>query len=140
MQRKSFSKKGLTLSEVIIAVVIMVFVVAGILAFFVNCVFLNTYSRNRVSAVLHAQYILEEIKSHSDFVQLDTKIKNGNWDLNIAKLVSAPYNFVALTNEYIDTNIFQTGDPMGISVRVSWQDRGQLNRTVELRTLKTNLR
>lgn len=140
MRRKGFwSLAGFTLSELLLAAAILAFVLTALLALFVSCLFLNEANRNLTVATSHAQYIMEEIKdaADTDFTQLESRINNGDWDLNASQIQAAPYNLTALSNESIDTNA-QSGDPLGISVIVQWNDRGQKPRSTELDTLITS--
>jgi len=134
------SMKGLTLAELVVAMGLLVFVLTGLLSLFTNCIFLNENTRHVASALSHAQYILEEIQSATNFTAVQSQINSGRWDLDVVALNASPYNLTALPQESISTRIFQGGDPLGISVRVAWNNRGQITKSVELRTLKTNLR
>lgn len=134
---KNKSVAGVTLSELMIATLILAFVLIGILSLFINCMLLNESNRNLTIAASHAQYILEEIRS-TNFDQIETKINNSDWDLNETEIKTAPYNLTALDSEAIDTNVIQTGDPLGISVTVNWSDRGQRQRSTELQTFITD--
>ena len=130
-----YSNKGLTLTELLLAAAILAFVLCGIVALFVNCSFLNEANRNLTVAMTHAQYIMEEIRD-SDFINLETSITDGNWDWNEAEIVS--HNLVALSDEAIDTNVFQVGNPLGVSVKIDWKDRNTRDRHTELETLLTD--
>jgi Tfp pilus assembly protein PilW len=133
-------KSGFTLSELLLAAAILVFVLAGLLALFLNCMVLNEANRNLTVATTHAQYIMEEIKdaAETDFTQLESRINNGDWDLNAIQIQAAPYNLTVLSNESIDTNVTVSGNPLGVSVIVRWNDRGQRPRSAELATLIAN--
>lgn len=136
-KKNSISVTGFTLSELLLAAAILVFALAGLLALFVNCLVLNEANRNLTVASTHAQYIMEEIKdaADADLSQLESRINNGDWDFNSSQIQSAPYNLIALTNENIDTNVTGSGNPLGISVIVQWNDRGGRPRSTELDTL-----
>jgi len=136
-KKNSMSQTGFTLPELLLASLILVFVLAGILSVFVNCGFLNESNRNLAVAISHAQYIMEEIRGTS-FSQIESKVNNGDWDLSAAEIQSAPYNLTALSNEYINTNITQSGNPLGVSVTDTWTDRGGRSRSINLETLITN--
>lgn len=129
--------KGFTLVELLLATAILALVLTGILALFINCVFLNEANRNLAIATSHAQYIMEEIRD-TDFDSIDSAITGETWDLSENEIKSPPYNLTALIDEQIDTNITQSGNPLGVSVRVSWTDRGQRARVTELRTYMTD--
>lgn len=141
-KHKKYAKylAAFTLSELLLAAAILVFVLAGLLALFLNCLILNEANRNLTVATSHAQYIMEEIKdaSDTDFTQLESKINNGDWDLNDIQIQAAPYNLTALSNESIDANVTVNGNPLGISVIVQWNDRGQRLRSTELVTSIAN--
>src|SRR3989338_6633303 len=102
-------KSGFTLSELLLAAAILVFVLAGLLAIFANCLILNEANRNLTVARSHAQYIIDEIKDAAelDLAQLESRINNGDWDLNASQIQAVPYNFTVLSNESIDTNVTQ---------------------------------
>ena len=129
--------RGFTLSELLLAAAILVFVLAGLLALFINCLLLNEANRNLTVATAHAQYIMEQIKD-TDFSQVETKINLGDWDLDASEIESAPYNLTALSNENIDTIVSQSGNPLGISVTVQWDDRPGRSRSAQLDTLIAN--
>ena len=131
--------RGFSLAEILLAVAILAFVLVGLLALFINCLVLNESNRNLTVATTHAQYIMEEIRN-MDFTQLESKINNGDWDLNATQIQSAPYNLNALNNESINTEYVIQSDVnlLGISVIVTWNDRGQRPRNVELDTLIAN--
>lgn len=135
---KSFA--AFTLSELLLAAAILVFVLSGLLALFLNCLILNEANRNLTMATSHAQYIMEKIKdaADTDFTQLESRINNGDWDLNTSQIQAAPYNLTALSNESINTNVTQGGNPLGISLIVQWNDRGQRPRNARLDTLIAN--
>jgi type II secretory pathway pseudopilin PulG len=146
MDKKKYAKSlaAFTLSELLLAAAILVFVLAGLLALFLNCLILNEANRNLTVATSHAQYIMEEIKdaANTDFTQLESRINNGDWDLNASQIQAAPYNLTALSNESINTNVTRKDENnpnlLIISVIVQWNDRGQRPRSAQLDTLIAN--
>ncbi len=126
--------KGFSLAELLLAFAILVFVLAGLLLLFMNCLILNEANRNLTIATSHAQYVLEEIKN-TDFADVKTQVDGGSWDWNAAEIGAE--GLTALTNESIDTSASGT-DPLDIRVSVSWQDRNSKNRNIELRSLFTD--
>jgi len=136
-ERKTFIQfRGFTLTELLFALAILTFVLCGLLNVFVNCLFLNESSRNTTLAISHAQYIMENIKN-SDFATLEAAILNENWNWYVEDITS--HNLVSLPNESIITNVFQSPDPLGVSVRVEWSDRtGRNQQYRELQTLLTD--
>lgn len=141
IRKIKLSDRSFTLAELLLACAILAFVLTGLLSLFINCSILNETNRNLSIATSHAQYIMEEIKA-AGFTGLEAKIESNNgtpagWDLNTAQIGSAPYNLMPLDTEAINTSVFQSGDPLGVSVRVNYRDRGQKDRQIELRTFVT---
>ena len=119
-----------------LAAFILTFVLAGLLLLFTNCILLNAANRELSIATSHAEYILEDIRA-AGFTDISN---NGvsRWDLTTAQLQVSPYSFTALSGETITASIFQSGNPLGVSVKVDWHDRGQRDRSTELKTNITN--
>ncbi len=141
IRRIKLSDRSFTLAELLLACAILAFVLTGLLSLFINCIVLNEANRNLTIATSHAQYIMEEIKA-AGFTGLETKINSNNgtpagWDLNSAQIGSSPYNLTPLDTETIETSVFQSGDPLGVSVMINHKDRGQRDRQIELRTFIT---
>lgn len=135
------SDKGLTLPELLLAAVILTFVLSGLLMLFINCTVLNEANRNLTTATAHAQYVMEDIRA-AGFGGLETRINNNNgiplgWDLGTTQIQSE-YNLTPLSNEAITTLVTQSGNPLGVSVRISWNDATHRPRQTELQTLITN--
>lgn len=131
MPKKVFSRKSLTLSELLLAAVILVVALSAILIEFIACGFLNDSSRNTTRAITHAQQVMEEIKNET-FANVKTEINNGDWDWNTTTINSE--GLTALKNEAIDTRVSGT-TLLTISTTVSWEDRNGRGRTVSLETL-----
>jgi len=136
------SNRGLTLAELLLACAIFAFALSGLLALFINCIFLNEGNRNLSAAIAHAQYVLEDIKNINFANAVETRINNNNgtpagWDLNTNE-VQAVYNLGPLTNERISTSVIQAGNPLGVLVRVDWDDHGRRARNIELTTVITD--
>ncbi len=129
-----FTHKGFSLSELLLASAILVFALAGLLALFIHCLFLNADNRNLSLATGHAQYVLEEIKN-TNFLDIQTDINNGNWDWDSTEIESEGLD--ALSAESIDTQVSGT-DPLDIAVTVNWTDRSGRMRTLTLETLFTD--
>lgn len=141
-KKYKMSVTGFTLAELLLSAAILAFALSGLLLLFTNCIVLNGVNRNLAIASNHAQYIMEEIRGVG-FTGLEVRINNNNgtptgWDLNASQIGSAPYNLNALDSEAINTSVIQSGNPLGVSVLVSWRDRGQIERSFEARTLITN--
>ncbi len=126
-----------TLSELLIAAFILVVALMGIIAVITNTLRLNQINRNMVAAAFHAQQVLDEMKT-SSFSSLESNINGGNWNLTTSDLTQAPYNFTTLSSESVTCSVIQSGDPLGVSVQVNWQEPGQDTRSFSLQTLITD--
>lgn len=124
-------KKGLTLAELMIAAFIMVFSVSAILLLFMNCIFMNTASRNTTVATSHAQYLLEEIRN-TPFASIPA-----TWDGQTRDSLNNPEGFSLLDNESIIISA-PSADPIQVTVDVYWYDDGVRARSIELQTLIAN--
>lgn len=118
-------KKSLTLIELLLAAAILAFVLAGILALFIGCMFLNETNRNLTTASSHAQFAMEEVKSTSF-----KSISSANWN---SALITAK-GLTPLNNETIIISASGT-DPIYVAVTVNWIERNSRNRSVVLETL-----
>lgn len=128
--------KGFTLVEVILAAAILAFALTGLLALFISCMLLNESSRNRATAIAQAQFVLEEIKN-TNFDLIETDINAGNWNWNQAEIGNK--NLPVLKSEAIVTTVSASGDPLGVLVTVSWQDRLGVGRNITLNSLFTDI-
>ena len=118
------------------AAAILVFALAGLLFLFISCMLLNESSRNRSIAITHAQFVLEEIKN-TNFDVIETNINAGNWNWDEAEIENE--NLPVLKSEAIETTVSASGDPAGVLVTVSWQDRLGAYRNITLNSLFTDI-
>ena len=130
---KEYSK-GLTLTELLLAVGILVFVLCGMIVLFVNCSFLNESNRNLTLSLSHAQYVMEDIKN-TYFSEIKGMIDDGDWDWDATEI--AGEGLTALTNESVDTSHGLADNPLEVIVSVQWENRLQRQGQIELRTLIT---
>lgn len=137
---------GFTLLELLLALGILAVVLTGLLAFFVNLLFLNEGNRNLTTAITHAQFIMEEIReaATTDFLNLENRINppTSEWNLSTDAEFSAR-NLTRLNSETIVTSFVANPpppprNPLEVVVTVFWRDRGLRDRQLELRTLFTN--
>ncbi|MFZ5801265.1 MAG: type IV pilus modification PilV family protein [Candidatus Omnitrophota bacterium] len=128
------SNKGFTFPELLLAVTVLVITLAGLLTFFIQCVFLNETNRNLYIANSHAQFVLEDIKN-TTFSSIMTNIDSGYWDWNTATINSK--GLTALQNESIDTQ-GSGSELLDAIVTVTWQERNGRNRSSSLETLLGN--
>ncbi len=133
-------RRGLTLAELMIAAFIIVFSVSAILLLFMNCIFMNTASRNVTLATSHAQYVLEEIRNTTPFTNIYSLILAGGingWDWDAATIEQR--GLAVLDNELITTTA-PDGDvnPLNVRVTLTWMDDGVRQRSIALDTLIAN--
>lgn len=140
--KRVFLKKGVTLSELLIAALIIVTSFTALLASFVACLILNEANRNLVLAVSHAQYVMEDIKNmattsagFSAIANNGNVYGNTNWDWANPAVINTKA-LVALKDESIETNMTGTTS-LNVVVTVNWHDRGNRNRSVILETIIT---
>lgn len=122
---RRFSDKSFTLVELLLAAVILAFVLTGLLALFISCIFLNETNRNTTIATSHAQFAMEEIKNTTF-----TSIAGATW--NSATIQTK--GLVPLNSETIVINVAGI-NLLDITVTVNWKDRGTRDRTMSLETL-----
>jgi len=127
-----------TLSELLVAALILAFTLIGMLGVIMNIMHLNQLNRNTVKAASHSQSVMEEIKK-VNFSTLQTNINNGVWDLSGNSLTQPPFNFTLMPNETVNTSVFQTGNPLGVNVEINWQESGQGTRAFSIQTFITNI-
>ncbi|MCM8795186.1 MAG: prepilin-type N-terminal cleavage/methylation domain-containing protein [Candidatus Omnitrophica bacterium] len=105
------SVKGFTLSELLLAVAILLIAICGLLFASVSCILMNESNNNLVIAVNDAQYVLEQIKGLA-YADID------NYE---------PPDFDNLNNETITLDLDKSDVTRirTVTVNVSWQERGR---------------
>ena len=139
--KRVFLKKGFTLSELLIAALIIVTSFTALLASFVACLILNEANRNLLLAASHAQYVMEEIKDtvsesggFSTIANNSNAYGNTHWDWDLVAINAK--NLVALKDESIYVDM--TGETsLNVVVTVNWHDRGNRDRSTTLETIIT---
>lgn len=129
------NRKGFTLFEILVASVIVLAAILGIVGTLSNILVISELNRGKTLAALHGEYILETIKD-ANFSNLEDNINNGDYDYTTLELSSNPFNFTTLTNEIVNTQVVTSGNPLRVSVSVSWEDRMNNLRTLTFETLK----
>lgn|GEM_PF-1914144 len=135
------SLKGFTLPELLIAVMILAFVIAGILQVFITCALLDRANRNKSIAMAHAEFVMEDIMEYARVNELST-IDLNSWNWNSATIGNrlgcpSPYAYPCILNsETIVAAATGSSNPLGVIITVSWKDRHNSNtRHLELETL-----
>lgn len=120
---------GFTLTELLLATAILVFVLSSLLLVFINCIILNESSRNLTVAVSHAEFALEEIKGQ-DF----SSIASSTWNTSTI----ASRGLIPLGSESLAITVAGAGtNPKNITANVTWKDRAVRDRSLTLETLFT---
>lgn len=128
MKRNCF---GFSLVELLVSLTIIAFVLMTIMMVYAHCMRLNEAGRNMAIATSHAELILEDIRNTA-FSQIETKINNGDWDLNSTQI--SALGLTVLNNETADTGCSGT-NPLEVWITVNWFDTQQRARSQSLRTL-----
>jgi hypothetical protein len=136
--------KAITLTELLLAAAILAFVICGIIALFVNCTLLNEGSHNLTIAVSHAQQILEEIRGEESLDDIKAMVDNQTFT-QLSALIDENISVCCFNLPWIDAQssclascLNDAGDPLGIYVRVAWENRRGRARYTELHTLMTD--
>lgn len=117
IKNESFSRVGFTLIELLIAVAILLIVLSGSIAAFVQCMLLNDTNANLAVAINDAQYVLEEIKGLA-YTDITSYIPTQFTNLN---------NETIVVSKSIGPNISE------VTVNVNWMER-QRQRNFQLST------
>jgi len=128
------SRRGFTLVELLLSVMVLTVTLTGALLLFINCIILNETSRNLTIATNHIQFVLEDIKD-TNFINIAPGINNGNWDWDSAEI--ALNGLIPLNSEAVTTTLGGAGssDLLEIIVSIAWVERGTRNRNLSYRTL-----
>ncbi|MHB8155621.1 MAG: type IV pilus modification PilV family protein [Candidatus Omnitrophota bacterium] len=111
------NRKGFSLIETMIGVFVLLVSILAALSGFLGSMFLNNSSNNLTTAVNDAQYVLEQVKG----LDYATCIQN---------LPNACYTIPTFINLPGETAAFDPapttiGSLRKITVKISWQDKGQ---------------
>lgn len=122
---KSPNNRAFTLTELMLAVAILMVAITGLLATFVYCILLNQSNNNLVIATNDAQYVLEQIKG---LAYTDTNSYIDNYD---------PHTFTNLNNEHAIPHRHEGTNIKEITVNITWDER-QAQRNFSLTTKIAN--
>jgi hypothetical protein len=97
---------------------------------------LNVANRNLAVAIIHAQYVMEEIKS-TNFDNIKSKVDNGDWDWSSANI--SQKGLTPLASEAINTDesIIGSSNLLKVTVNGTWEDKTGRNRSTILETYFT---
>lgn len=128
--KKHSASSGFSMLELVVAAGVLGFTLVALLAFFLNAIYLNELSRDRTTAISHAQYVTEDIRN-TDFSTVPAQITAGTWNWNTAT-VSAK-GLVALKDESITTSYSGSGI-ITVTVTVSWNEAAGRAQSMTLTT------
>ncbi len=116
---KRKKKRGFTLIELMLSVVILLISILALLSGFLGSLFLNNSSTNLTTAVNDAQNVLEQIKSLNYTTCIQNNFAGGCYSLPV--LTNLPGETVALSPApTIGPSISK------ITVKISWQDKQEI--------------
>lgn len=128
---------GVTLVEVLIAIAIIVFAVAGIMDFYLAVLVLSGINNEEAVANTHSANIMEAIRC-TPFNNITVNFPNGVNDGTGGNNYSTIVGGYPLVNEHIVVSYVNPGsDPLEINVSVNWQDKRGTARTRNLVTKMT---
>ena len=114
-------KKGFTLIELMMGVVILLVSGLALLSGFLGSMFLNNSSNNLTTAVNDAQYVLEQVKGLDYTTCIQMNFSGGCYTLpTFTNLPSETVTFKPYPETDIGTSISK------ITVEVTWQDKQQI--------------
>lgn len=117
-------RKGFSLPELLLAVVILVIALCSLLVSMLASSFLNAANRNLTTAISHAQFALEEIRNTPFY-------STANFTWNEAAIQAK--DLLPLSEESLCANI--TGnDFRNVTVTVNWKDYRSRDRIITLYT------
>ncbi len=127
--------------ELLVAAAILGFALTGILALYMNCIFLNHSSNDSIIAMSHAQHIMEELKAETGFTDLRNIINNGTYE-TFSNLHGESTTVCCCDSSGncpgSPCPVSAQTDPQKVCVTVSWTETARAhNRNVKLQTLFT---
>jgi prepilin-type N-terminal cleavage/methylation domain-containing protein len=139
--RGILANRGFTFIELIFAIAIFAFAMAGILLLFINCAFLDTANREKAIAISHAETAMEYIKYEAtkNFNNKAIELCSGGSGIYLLPVDLGLDN--SLTEEVISvvpTLNSCNAVPLNlldVTLEVVWRDGRQRDRSVSLKTL-----
>ena len=122
--------------ELLLAVGVLGFALTSLLALFINCTILNRTNRNLIIATSHAQYVMEELKGQTSFVNFRNKIDSGTYT-KFTDLPSESTTVCCCDAADVCYGPCPSENPQRICVTDSWKELGTRDRSVKLQTLIT---
>lgn len=127
MLKKITDRKGLTLLEVLIAMIILAFGILGLAPMIVTSIYSNSFSSDITRANVIAQDKIELMKNQSTFSPLPWIEVTSNLDRIFTRTTRVD---VDTTDGSVPTGVYR------IRVTVNWTDKAGLNRGVNYYTYK----
>jgi hypothetical protein len=129
--------KGLTLTELLFAALIIVIVIVAIVQCYLTTLHLSGMSKEETIAMTHLINMIERIKC-TPFSDITADFPDGISDGPVGNNYATIVGGYALPVEHIVvTYVNQYSDPLEINVGTSWQDRRGAIRTKYLVTKRT---
>lgn len=130
-------KTGTTMIEVLIAVTVFGFAMAGLLACILSTIYLSEVSRNSTIITSDLKNIMEKISATS-FDRITSDFPNGVQDGPIAHPYQNIVGGYTLTNEHITVTYPNVAsDPLEIHVTATWKDLKGRPYSASISTIRT---
>lgn len=125
---KAFNRKGFTLTEVMVAAVIVAILSAGVFsAFFASQRFLSR-SKHRIQALNFAREALDRMRSSDAYEYNDIAIGTGLSDSTISSIITGEMANLGATITY-DVGLADSSDPnsdKAVTIHVTWTEKAEL--------------
>lgn len=131
------TKKGMSLAEILVAMMIFAFVMAGLIASVLSMIYLSEVSRNSTIAVSDLRNVMEKIRSAA-FDHITEDFPNGDEDGPAAHPYWEITGSYALTDEHI-TVVYANpnSDPLEIRATITWRDSRGRPYSASFSTIRT---
>ena len=121
------NKRGMTLIEVIISVVLVTIIAAGMFASFVTAKYIFNRERHRVQAFNFAEEAQARLRSEFEYADSEMDVGTGKPESNIGtilegELAEAGFNAV-LEYDVVAEPVGSTGSYKEVIVRVTWDEQ-----------------
>lgn len=131
------NKSGVTLVEILIAIIILVFATAAIIQFYLSSLGLSEINKEETIAMADLINMMEAIKC-TPFSNIIVDFPNGVSDGPTGNEYATIVGGYVLTDEHIVvTYVNPSNDPLEIMVSINWQDRRGQTRTKYLVAKRT---
>lgn len=137
LRKTPIHTKGFSLVELLIASVLLAIGSVVFLQTYLSISALNEANRNASVATVHAQFVMEDIRSKNisstGFNSIPSGINNGDWNWDTTK-ISAKGIQPLISEAIVTTYTTPTTGLLKVTVTLNWKDRFGRNRSAFLET------